>query len=102
MVTITDAETPLTEVGEQLLRPPTLLLDPGRGGNHIENCTQPPNPIPANLRHRSASLPRQRYETRRPELGSRLAAGHPQGLALTPARTAPHSRSREQRSKTSA
>ena len=46
MVTITDAETPLTEVGEQLLRPPALLLDPGRGGNHIENCTELPNPNP--------------------------------------------------------
>ena len=34
--------------------------------------------------------------TRRPELGSRLAAGHPKGLALTPARTAPHCQSREQ------
>jgi hypothetical protein len=32
----------------------------------------------------------------RPELGSRLAVGHPQGLALTPARTTPHSHSREQ------
>src|SRR6478609_1132061 len=26
----------------------------------------------------------------RPEPGSRLAEGHPKGLALTPARTAPH------------
>jgi hypothetical protein len=33
---------------------------------------------------------------RRPELGSRLAVGHPQGLALTSARVAPHSRRREQ------
>jgi hypothetical protein len=31
-----------------------------------------------------------------PGAGSRLAAGHPQGLALTPARTAPHCQSREQ------
>jgi hypothetical protein len=35
-------------------------------------------------------------EMRRPELGSRLALGHPQGLALTPARTAPQSPRREQ------
>jgi hypothetical protein len=33
---------------------------------------------------------------RRPELGSRLAAGHPQGLALTPTRTTPHCHCREQ------
>ena len=33
---------------------------------------------------------------RRPRWGSRLAAGHPQGLALTTARTAPHCQSREQ------
>ena len=32
----------------------------------------------------------------RPELGSRLAVGHPQGLALRPARTTPHSQSRKQ------
>ena len=33
-------------------------------------------------------LPATAY-TRRPQQGPRLAAGHPQGLALTPARTAP-------------
>jgi hypothetical protein len=41
--------------------------------------------------HHSPLLLPALLEMRRPELGSRLAAGHPQGLALTPARTAPHS-----------
>jgi hypothetical protein len=35
----------------------------------------------------SPSCSRRLFLWRRLELGSRLAAGHPQGLALTPART---------------
>jgi len=63
----------------------------------IETCTEPLNSLPAQrLYHPFPSLLPALASLRRPELGSRLAAGHPQGLALTPARTAPHCQSREQ------
>ena len=60
--------------------------------NSNEPSTFPPDLLIFNPR---TLLPATAY-TRRPQQGPRLAAGHPQGLALTPARTAPHSQSPKQ------
>lgn len=53
-------------------------------------CTQPPNSARANPHTPIPPRAPGAYSLRRPELESRLAAGL-EGLALTPARTAPQS-----------